>query len=95
MTGKTPVELVEEGKKRLAALRDRQHAVAVRLEATKQKLADTRLEAEMEFGTSDLGKLRELYKQREEANASAAAEFTMAIDDIDAGLRRTERALEN
>ena len=95
MTGKTPVELVEEGKKRLAGLRERQHAVAVRLEATRQKLTDTRLEAEMEFGTADLGQLRELYKQREEANANAAAEFTMALDDIDAALRRTERALEN
>ena len=94
MTNKTAVELVEEGKKRLSALRDRQHAIAVRLEATKQQLADTRLEAELEFNTSDLVELRELFRKREEANAVAATDFTMALDEIDAALRRTERALE-
>jgi molecular chaperone GrpE (heat shock protein) len=95
MTNKTPVELVEEGKKRLEALRQRQHRVEVQLETKRNQLKDAQVEAAIEFETDDLTKLRELFKTREEANAAAALEFIMALDDIDAALRRTEQALSN
>lgn len=90
---KTPAELVAEGEKRLEALRSRERAISVRIESARSNLKDTQLEAEMEFGTANLAELRELFKKREEANALAAAEFIMALDDIDAALRRTEQAL--
>lgn len=93
MANKTPAELLAEGKKRLDILRSRQNELAIRIGSARQNLKDAQVEADMEFGTSNLAQLRELFKQREESNALAVTEFTMALDDIDSALRRTEQAL--
>lgn len=93
MSTKSTVELLEDGKKRLAAMTERHTRIQVELETTRRQLNEAKLEAELEYGTSDLGQLRELYKQRETENTTAVSEFLQALDDLDTTLRKTEQAL--
>lgn len=92
---KSAVEKLEEGKRRLVSLTDRRTRLQVELEAARRQLKEAQLEAELEFGTSDLNALRNLFKEREEQNNAAVEAFLESLSDLESALKKTEQALNS
>lgn len=88
---KTSVQILDEQKKRLAALQERRTRLQVRLETERKALQEAQEEAQALFGTSDLDALRALYRERQADNDRKVVDFVMALDDIDQRLGDIER----
>lgn len=90
---KTPVEILDEQKKRLGVLQDRRTRAQVRLETERKALEEARAEAVRLFGTNDLEKLRELYRTSQDENSRKVVEFVMVLDDVEQKLTDIERQI--
>lgn len=90
---KTSVQILDDQKRRLAALQERRTRVQVRVETERRALQETQAEAQAQFGTSDLEALRQLYRDRQSDNDRKVVEFVMALDEIDQRLSDIERQI--
>ena len=88
---KTPVETLEENKRRHASLKERHTRVHVKLEAERQALEDAKANARAQFGTDDLAQLREMFRARQGENEQKVFEFVLALDEVDRKLTDIER----
>ena len=90
---KTSVELFEESKRRLSALRERHTRAQVRLETERQALAAAKAEAQAQFGTNSLDALRELYKTQNSENDQVVMDLVLFLDDVERKLGDVERQI--
>lgn len=88
---KNSIEILEEQKKRLAALQERRTRAEVRLETERKALEEARAEALRLFGTNDLDALRNLYRERQDDNDRKVVEFMLALDTVEQKLSDIER----
>lgn len=91
----SPVEQLNQSKQKLAALAERRTRVQVQLEAARQQLSEARVQAETEYGTADVARLREILAERDKANTAAAEQFQLAVTEFESFLTRIEQALAN
>lgn len=89
------VNQLAESKQKLASLAERRTRIQVQLETARQQLNEARAQAEAEYGTSDVARLREILAERDKANTEAAAQFQLAVTEFDAFLTRIEQAIAN
>lgn len=94
-TTKSAIERLEEGKRRLLTLTDTRTRLEVELQAARRQLAEAQQEAEQEFGTSDLDKLRALFRDREERNNKAVEAFLDALTEAENSLRKAAQAMNS
>jgi polyhydroxyalkanoate synthesis regulator protein len=92
-SGKTPIQALEEQKKRHQALSERATRLRVEFETATRQLQEAQQEAAKEFGTQNLDELRALYRTREEDNERKVFEFTLALDELEKSLAEAERQL--
>lgn len=90
---KNAAQLLEEQKTRFQTLLNRRTAVQVELATAERQLKEAGDEAEEEFGTRDIGQLRELFSSRETDNARKVQEFIGNLDALEAGLKEVEARL--
>lgn len=88
---KNAVAMLEESKKKFETLVQKRTRIQVELETAKRQFLEASEEAKSEFGTADLGELRELYRNREAENNAKAVEFAMAVEDLEAQLAEIEQ----
>lgn len=88
---KNSIEILEEQKKRLAALQERRTRAEVRLETERKALEEARADALRLFGTNDLDALRNLYRERQDDNDRKVVEFMLALDTVEQKLSDIER----
>ena len=88
---KSTVELFDESKRRLTALRERHTRAQVRLETERQALAQAKQEAREKFGTDDLQALRDLFKTRSAENDQLVMDLVFLLDDAERKLGDLER----
>jgi hypothetical protein len=81
----------EAGKKRFEALVAKRHRFQAELEASRRQFLEASREAELEFQTSKLPELRELYRTREAAKLQDILEFVMGVDEACADLEAVEK----
>lgn len=87
------VEQLNQSKLRLASLAERRTRIQVQLETARLQLAEARRQAEAEYGTSEVARLREILAERDKANTVAAEQFHLAVTEFDSFLTRIEQAL--
>lgn len=88
---KNAVAMLDESKKKLEVLTQRRTRIQVELETARRQFQEACDEAKKEFGTSDLGELRELYRTREAENNTKALDFAMAVEEAEAQLHEIEQ----
>ena len=81
----------EVAKKKYDALVLRRQRFQVELEATRRQFLEASKEAELEFQTSQLPALRELYKTKEATKLQDILEFVMGVEDLEAELNDIEQ----
>lgn len=91
---KTPTQVLEEQKNRLANLQERRTRIQVKLESERKALQDAQAEAQAQFGTSDLAELRAMFKERQEENSRKVIEFVMSLDEVESSLTDIERKIQ-
>lgn len=91
---KTSIEVLEEQKRRLAALAERRTRAQVRLENERRALEEARAEAQRLFKTDDLEALRALFRTSQDENDRKVVEFVMALDAVDQKLADIERQID-
>lgn len=91
--GKTAVQLVEEGKRRLDALTTRVTRAKTILETTSAQLDTAKAEAGVEYGVMTLPELNELLTTRHAENATKALEFVAALDVAEGQVKAIETHL--
>ena len=92
-SGSPAAQRLEEAKARHRQMIERRARAQADFEAAQRQLKEAREEAEREFGTGDLAKLRKLYADRERENEQAVDKFVSELDERDAALRQAEAAL--
>lgn len=95
MTQLTAAEQFEASKKQVAALNERRTRLQGQRDTVLQQLAEARKEALGLFDTADLGELRALLVQQEQANAAALATLAAGVVDTEAVIGRIEFLLAN
>jgi hypothetical protein len=88
---KTAIAQFEAGKKKFDELVQRRTRLQVELEASRRQFLEGSREAELEFGTSKLPELRELYKTKEATKLQDILEFVMGVDELEAELNDIEQ----
>ena len=91
---KTSIEVLEEQKRRLAALAERRTRAQVRLENERRALEEARAEAQRLFKTDDLEALRALFRTSQDENDRKVVEFVMSLDAVDQKLADIERQID-
>jgi hypothetical protein len=87
---KNAIPMFEAGKKKFEELVQRRTRLQVELEASKRQFLEGSKDAELEFGTSKLPELRELYKTKEATKLQDILEFVMGVDELEAELKDIE-----
>jgi hypothetical protein len=90
---KSPVQRVEEGKRRLETLNTRLTRAKAILETTAAQLETAQAEAGMEYGVMTAGELATLLGERQTQNAAKADAFTAALDQAEAQVKALESHL--
>lgn len=91
----TALEQIGQSTQRVESVKTRRTRIQVQLESARQQFSEAVAEAEANFGTADLDKLRAILTQQEADNTKASAEFIRAIDDFERFIVRIEDALAN
>ncbi len=87
---KNAIPMFEAGKKKFEQLVQRRTRLQVELEASRRQFLEGSKDAEIEFGTSKVPELRELYKTREATKLQNIMEFVMGVEDLEAELKDIE-----
>lgn len=88
---KNAIPMFEASKKKFDELVQRRTRIQVELEASRRQFLEGSKDAEIEFGTSKLPELRELYQTREAAKLQDILEFTMGVDELEAEIADIEQ----
>lgn len=78
---------------RYQALLTRRTRVETEVETAARQLTEAQAEAQREFGTGDLVKLRTLYVESEAENERLVREFTEQLDALERALQEAEKQL--
>ena len=92
-TDKTPVQMVEEGKRRLETLTTRLTRAKTILETETTRLDNARAEAGVEYGVSTLEELNDLLSTRSADNEAKAVAFVAALDEAEGQVKAIEAHL--
>lgn len=87
---KNAIPMFEAGKKKFDAIVQRRSRLQAELEVSRRQFLEGSKDAEIEFGTSKLPELRELYKTREATKLQNILEFVMGVDEVEAELKDIE-----
>jgi hypothetical protein len=92
-TSQTQAQRLEALKRTHAALITRLANVKARVEEAQRTLSQVQTEAQMEFGTDDIAKLRELHAQHTQDNESKLTVLASALSTAEQQLADIERQL--
>jgi len=92
---KDSVAKVENAKKKLDVLQDIKASLLAKYEAAKQQYLQLKKEAEENYGTSDVEKLRALLTQITAENEKKAVEFENAVNEFEIKINTIANAIQN
>ncbi len=93
LTSNAALARMEQAKKLLDTLTQRNTSVRVTIEAARQRRAKLMEQAQAEFGSSNLADLRKLLQEKTRENDEVATQFCSAVEDYQARTIQIERAL--
>lgn len=93
LTSNAALARMEQAKKLLDSLAQRNTNSRVTIEAARRRRAQLMEQAQAEFGSSNLAELRKLLAEKTRENDEVAAQFCIAVEDYQARTIQIEQAL--